>query len=101
MATEHVCVVPVGEEDCRDKDGVPCRECLIIDRKRTPARKPNAAPPPLASITADDFAEVLDHAKNRRVRTFSVKTTIKGAAFELSATFEPEPRERKEPERDE
>lgn len=45
-----------------------------------------------SSITADDFAELLDHAKNRRTRTFELETTVKGAPVKLKVTFEPERR---------
>jgi hypothetical protein len=60
---------------------------------------PDAPPPALPGITAEDFAQMIDHAKNRRMRSFSLKTTLRGVAVELEGVFEPDPR--KEPRRGE
>jgi hypothetical protein len=44
--------------------------------------------PELPGITADDFAELLDHARNRRVRSFSLETTMRGVQVKLEGQFE-------------
>lgn len=41
-----------------------------------------------AGLSAEDFVTMLDEARARGVRTFSLKTTMRGCPVELSASFE-------------
>jgi hypothetical protein len=96
MASEHPC----PEAGCKGFAlfrGDVCADCY---RKANPGvYPPGAAPPELPGITAEDFAQLIDHAKNRRMRSFSLKTTMRGVAVEFDGVFEPDPR--KEPRRGE
>jgi hypothetical protein len=47
-------------------------------------------------LSAEDFAAMLDDARSRRVKSFVLKTTMRGCPVELSAVFETEPRGRQE-----
>jgi hypothetical protein len=93
-----ICQRPLVEYPCA-KTGCPayvatanthCPSCELTEG--TPA---DGSP----GVTADDFAEVIDHAKLKGVRTFHLKTVMKGHPFELNLTFEPD-REKKERNRE-
>ncbi len=81
-------------------DGL-CRRCALKDAGGVDpgVYPPDPPPPALPGITAEDFAQLIDHAKNRRMRSFHLRTTIKGVSVDFEGVFEPDPT-RKEPRRE-